>query len=106
MAGTKAVELYGDAGIGVLTALLTFLTIVFSEIIPKSLGMRYAPLIARLSAPAILGLVYALYPIVVLLGWVSSVFASGKRPIGTEAQVRSLVNVGRRAGYIASRKVA
>ena len=35
LAGKKAAEAWGDASIGVITAILTFGTIVFSEIIPK-----------------------------------------------------------------------
>ena len=39
--GRKAIELYGNTAIGIITALLTFATIVFSEIIPKSVGTHY-----------------------------------------------------------------
>jgi CBS domain containing-hemolysin-like protein len=102
LAGKKAIDLYGDAVIGVITAVLTFGTIVFSEIIPKSLGTHYAPRIARVSAPFILVLVYALYPVVIALEWISNLLKSGQRRIGTEAQIRSLVTIGRRAGYIES----
>ena len=102
VAGKKAIDLYGDAVIGVITAVLTFGTIVFSEIIPKSLGTHYAPLIARASAPFILVLVYGLYPVVIALEWISNLLKSGQRRIGTEAQIRSLVTIGRRAGYIES----
>lgn len=100
LSGNKAIEIYGDAVIGVITAILTFGTIVFSEIIPKSLGAHYAPFISRISAPVILFLTYALFPIVVVLERISDLFMSGRRPIGTEEQVRSLVKLGRRAGYI------
>ena len=102
LAGKKAIDLYGDAVIGIITAILTFGTIVFSEIIPKSLGTHYAPLVGRVSAPIILGLIYVLYPLVVLLEWISSLLTSGKRQIGTEVQIRSLATIGRRAGYIES----
>ena len=100
LAGKKAVAVYGDAVIGVVTAILTFGTIIFSEIIPKSLGAHYAPLISRASAPIILALIYGLYPLVLALAWVSRLFQSGERRIGTETQIRSLVTIGRRAGYI------
>jgi putative hemolysin len=102
LAGKKAVEIYGDTVIGVITAILTFGTIIFSEIIPKSIGAFYAPVISRVAAPIILALIYALYPIVVALAWVSRLFQSGERRIGTESQIRSLVTIGRRAGYIES----
>ncbi len=102
LAGKKAVEIYGGAVIGIVTAILTFSTMIFSEIIPKSIGSHYAPSISRVAAPIILALTYALYPVVMGLAWVSRLFQSGERRIGTETQIRSLVNIGRRAGYIQS----
>ena len=102
LSGRIAVQLYGDAAIGVITALLVLGTIVFSEIIPKSIGTHYAPRISRLAAPAIRLFMVLLYPIVVGLDRFSSFFKAGQRPIGTEAQIRSLVSIGRRAGYIES----
>ncbi len=51
LTGRKAVQLYGDQIIVLITAMLTLLTVVFSEIIPKSLGSHHAPLISRLAAP-------------------------------------------------------
>lgn len=100
LAGHKAIQVYGDASIGVVTAVLTSATIVFSEIIPKSLGSHYAPLISRTVAPAIQLIIYLLYPLVIALEWFSNLFKAGQRRIGTEAQIRSLVTIGRRAGYI------
>ncbi len=102
LAGNKAIDIYGNTVIGVITVILTLGTIVFSEIIPKSLGAHYAPLIARVWAPIILFLTYALFPLVVALEWISDLFKSGRRRIGTEAQIRSLVKLGHRAGYIES----
>ncbi|EAQ81853.1 hemolysin family protein [Blastopirellula marina] len=105
LAGSKAVELYGDTVIGIVTAILTFGTIIFSEIIPKSLATHYAPLISRIAAPPILALIYVLYPIVLPLDWLSRQFQSGVRPVGTEAQIRSLAALGRTAGHIDNEEV-
>ena len=102
LTGRKAIQLYGDAAIGVITAVLTLGTIVFSEIIPKSLGAHYAPRISRLAAPVIQLFVYLLYPVVIALEWFSNLFKAGQRRIGTEDQIRSLATIGRRAGYIES----
>ncbi len=100
LVGNKAVELYGSAVLGVITAILTFATIVLSEIIPKSIGVHYAPLISRVAAPAILIVSYAILPLVFALDLVSRLFQRGRRPIGTEAQIRSLARIGSRAGLI------
>ena len=83
-----------------ITAILTVGTIVFSEIIPKSLGHHYAPHVGRIAAPALRALMYLLYPVVVALERFSDLFKTGQRDIGTEVQIRSLVAIGRRAGLI------
>lgn len=98
----RAFDLFGTEGIAVITVVLTLGTIIFSEIVPKALGAHYAPLIARISAPAILLGRYLLYPLVVAFAWLSSQFTKGTRHIGTEEQIRSLVRIGRSAGYIGS----
>ena len=102
LCGQKATDLYGDAALGVVVAVLTFGTIVFSEIIPKSLGSHYAPTIARWAAPLIRVLVIALYPLVVALDWFSNLLKRGERRIGTEQQIRSLAKIGHKEGYIES----
>lgn len=98
----QAFELLGGEGIALITVVLTLGTIVFSEIVPKSLGAHYAPLIARASAPGILVLRLLLYPLVVALAWLTRLFTKGTRHIGTEEQIRSLVRIGHQAGYIES----
>ncbi len=100
LAGRKAVELFGSDSIGVITAVLTFLTIIFSEIIPKSLGAHYAPLISRIVAPFLLAAIVVLFPLVVLLERFVRLFKSGKRKVGTEEQIRALANIGGGAGHI------
>jgi CBS domain containing-hemolysin-like protein len=100
LAGRKAIQLYGDVSIGMITAVLTLATILFSEIIPKSLGSHYAPLISRWAAPVIRALVVAFYPVVIALEWLSNLFKSGERRIGTESQIRSLTAMGHGEGYI------
>jgi len=100
LVGNKAVELYGSVVLGAITAILTFTTIVLSEIVPKSIGVHYAPLVSRMAAPAILIVSYAILPLVLALDLFSSIFRKGRRPIGTEAQIRSLARIGSRAGLI------
>ncbi len=43
-----------------------------------------------------------MYPLVVGFAWLSKQFTRGTRRIGTEEQIRSLVRIGHRAGYIQS----
>lgn len=96
----KAMQLYGSDSIGLVAIVLTLGTIVFSEIIPKSIGSHYAPIVSRWSAPAIRLIILLLYPLVICLEWILNLLKRGERRVGTEAQIRSLASIGRRRGYI------
>ena len=100
LVGQKAIDIYGKGVIGVITVLLVLGTIVFSEIVPKSLGTHYSPIVGRVSAPIILAVIYMLYPLVILLDSLSKLLMRGERRLGTENQIRSLVLIGRRRGHI------
>ena len=100
--GQIALRLYGDAILAVITTALTFGIIVFSEIIPKAVGIHYAERISLLFSPIILVLTTVMLPIIVLLEWITNLFRRGERKVGTEAQIRSLVTIGRKEGHIES----
>ena len=102
LVGQLVITLYGDAILAVITTGLTFGIIIFSEIIPKAIGIHYAERIGLITAPFILLLTTIMLPIIVLLEWVTDLFKRGERKVGTEAQIRSLVTIGRRAGHIES----
>ncbi len=100
LAANRAIALYGSNAIGYVTAILTFATIIFSEIIPKSLGAHNAPRISRRIAPFLIILITVLYPLVIILERIVQLFKSGKRNVGTEDQIRALANIGGGEGHI------
>jgi putative hemolysin len=100
LVGTTAVDLYGSQAIGFVTAAVTLLTIVFSEVIPKSLGTHYAPRLSVLAATPLRVLIICFYPLVWVFGRLTSAMRVGERRIGTEEQIRSLARLGHSAGYI------
>ena len=66
-AGAQAAEVFGNAYVGVASGILTLLILVFSEIIPKTLGAHYWKQLAPATAYALRGLIWILYPFVKLL---------------------------------------
>jgi putative hemolysin len=98
--GQQATKLFQSTGVGVVMAILTFLAILGGEMIPKALGNHYAPTISRWSAPLVVVLIYALFPLVIALDRLLKTMQQGTRTIGTEAQIRSLVTIGRKEGHI------
>jgi CBS domain containing-hemolysin-like protein len=63
-AGAQAAALFGSQFIGVVSAILTFLILVFSEIIPKTLGAVYWKQLTPFTAYTLNAMVFLLYPAV------------------------------------------
>ncbi|MCA9022133.1 MAG: DUF21 domain-containing protein, partial [Planctomycetaceae bacterium] len=96
----QAFRIYGTKALIPITMILMFGTIVFSEVIPKALASHYTPQLGRWAAPVIRALGVVIYPFSVALAWLSDKVKRGKRKIGTETQIRALVKLGRKKGYI------
>ncbi|MEA5573281.1 hemolysin family protein [Calothrix sp. UHCC 0171] len=92
----------GSEWLGVFSAVLTFLIIIFGEIIPKTVGERYCESIALVTAIPITGLSIAFTPLVWILENVTAPFSKGKRrPTTNEAEIKLLANIGQQEGIIA-----
>jgi len=65
-AGAQAALVFGNAYLGVISAILTLLILVFSEIIPKTLGAHYWRQLAPATAYSLRILIRVLYPFVIL----------------------------------------
>ncbi|WP_395345286.1 CNNM domain-containing protein [Ningiella sp. W23] len=63
-AGAQAAKVFGDAYLGLISAVLTLLILVFSEIIPKTLGATFWRPLAPVTAYFLKYLIIALYPFV------------------------------------------
>ncbi|MBU0767183.1 hemolysin family protein [Patescibacteria group bacterium] len=105
LVGQMVIKMYGDAFLAVITTSLTFGIIIFSEILPKSLGIHYALKVSLIIAPIISVLTMLMYPIIFVMTKITHTLKYGKRKVGTEDQIRSLVAIGRRAGYIENDEV-
>ena len=63
-AGAQAAIVFGSAWVGIASAVLTLMILVFSEIIPKTLGATYWRSLASTTAHSLKFLVWVLYPFV------------------------------------------
>jgi len=63
-AGAQAAAVFGNAYVGIASAVLTLLILVFSEIIPKTLGAHYWRQLAPATAYVLRYLIITLYPFV------------------------------------------
>lgn len=99
--GILATARFGNRWVGVFSAGLTLSVIVFSEIIPKTIGEHHAQPIALAVARPLQWLTFAFFPIVWILEQVTRPFLpQGRRLTTNEAQIKLLANIGRREGAI------
>ena len=99
--GAVAGSVLGSGAVGVVSAVLTFLVILFGEIGPKTLGERYPEPIALAVAVPVRILTIALTPIIMILELIMRPITRGDRgPTTDEAQIRMLARIGRSEGII------
>lgn len=77
--GSQAQVVFGNAYVSVISAILTLLILIFSEIIPKSIGANYWRALAPASARILQVLVWTLYPFVLLSKGITRLLARGSR---------------------------
>ena len=100
-AGAQAVKLFGDVYFGVISAVLTLLILVFSEIIPKTFGARYWAQLAPACAYLLQWVQWSMYPLVVaaktMTGWLAPAMEG---PTLSRDDITVLTALGRREGII------
>lgn len=99
--GSFSSQILKDASLGVFSGVLTFLIIIFGEILPKNLGSRNADFFALPLALPVKFLTVVFTPFVWLIEQVISPFSKQKSlPTTNEAEIRLLAKIGRTEGVI------
>lgn len=100
--GRLATSLLGNALLGVFSALLTLLIIIIGEIIPKTLGERYALDIGLAVAIPVRSLTWLMKPVVVLLERITAPILATNilLPTTNETEIKLLVKIGYQEGII------
>ena len=97
--GAEAVKVFGEVYFGVISAVLTILILVLSEIIPKTIGSYYWRQLAMPAATVIRVMVIISYPLVWLSEWITKLVASKKQPLSvSREEVSAMVSVGTQEG--------
>ena len=100
-AGAQAARVFGSAYVGIASAVLTLLILIFSEIIPKTLGAHYWRQLAPVTAYALQGLVWLLYPFVVMSRYLTSSLSHGPLLTGfNREELVAIAEVSAREGQL------
>lgn len=90
--------------LGVFSACMTFLVIIFAEIVPKTIGERFSESIALMASTPTLLLTRIFAPILWLIGWITQPFTARKEEVKStsEEEISVLAKLAGRAGQISS----
>ncbi|KIG16888.1 Magnesium and cobalt efflux protein CorC [Enhygromyxa salina] len=100
--GSLAAGILGETWLGVFSGVLTFMVIVFSEIIPKTIGERNADALAPAIARTVLTVTKLLTPLIWFIELVTRPIV-GESKAGltvNEAQIRMLAGIAAKQGSI------
>jgi CBS domain containing-hemolysin-like protein len=103
--GAQATIVFGEAYFGLVSALLTLLILVITEIIPKTLGANYSRSLMTFAAKTIRIMVIITYPIVVLSARLTRMLARDSAELTTSREeISALANIGREEGIFGDKE--
>jgi CBS domain containing-hemolysin-like protein len=104
-AGAQAASVFGEAYLGVISAVLTFLILVFSEIIPKTLGATFWRQLAPSTAHFLKYLIIVLYPFVKMSEKLTSGFKEDSPLKGlSRSEILAMAELSEQEGQLAKQE--
>lgn len=93
--GAQAQVVFGNAYVSLTSALLTLAILIFSEIIPKTLGATYWKKLSGFAARTTKMLIIITYPLVVLSKWITRWLSSDdKQPTVSREEFSAMAELG------------
>ena len=92
--GSEINKIYGDEFVAMGSALLTFVVLVFSEIIPKTLGASNCKRFAPMAAYMIRLIIWLLFPLVFLMQKISELVGGKDQNIFTREEMIATAEIG------------
>jgi len=102
--GAQAYVVFGSEWLALTSGVLTVLILVFSEIIPKTLGVVYAGRLAPFTAYAITGMIYMSYPLVIVFQALSRRLGRGGEQKLTREDFAVIAELGQTEGALHERE--
>jgi len=101
LATSVAMESFPNFAVGIATGVMTFLILVFGEVLPKSIATRNNVLIARMAIRPIYWLSLLFYPVIKFLNFIPWLTGRIKKPQAlTEEELMTFVEVVEEEGEI------
>ncbi len=103
--GAQATVVFGDAYFGLTSAILTFLILVISEIIPKTIGARYWKELSSISAYAMQITIFITYPLVLSFPYITRLFSKKQteKTVSRE-EISAMAHIGTEEGVFGEKE--
>ncbi|MFW5644699.1 MAG: CNNM domain-containing protein, partial [Bacteroidota bacterium] len=97
--GSQAVKVFGEVYFGLVSAVLTLLILVVTEIIPKTIGALYWRELALISAKIIRIMIIITYPLVIFSEFITRFIAQNKHPESvSREELAMMASLGKEEG--------
>jgi CBS domain containing-hemolysin-like protein len=99
LAADVAIKLLGNQGVGVAIGIMTFMILVFGEILPKTFSNIQSEKVALRFSDFLLAFTYVMYPFVLFLEYITKIFLklvggyTYPKPI-TEEDIKEVIDLG------------
>ena len=103
--GAQAVVLFGDEFFGIVSAILTILILVFTEIIPKTIGARYWRTLAKPASIVINVMIVITYPLVVISALITKAISKNQQEQTTSREeIAAIASIGTDEGVFTEKE--
>ncbi|MBC8320915.1 MAG: HlyC/CorC family transporter [Bacteroidetes bacterium] len=97
--GARATMLFGELYFGIISATLTLLILIFSEIIPKTIGVIYWRRLALVSGKIINVMVIITFPLVIMADYITRFFSRNINEMSvSREEISVMANIGTEEG--------
>ena len=92
--GSLVYEVYGDPLVGIFSTIFTLAILIFSEIIPKTIGTSYWRRLAIPASAIISGMIFIAFPLVWILEHLTKLISSGSTQVSVSREdISAMVSV-------------
>ncbi len=103
--GAQAIKVFGEASFGIVSAILTILILVITEIIPKTIGARYWRNLSRFSSHITNSMIIITYPLVIMSAYITrAISKSHKEETTSREEIAALASIGTDEGVFSAKE--
>jgi len=103
--GAQATIVFGEEYFGLVSAILTILILVLTEIFPKTIGARYWRELVGVSGVIIRAMIFVTYPLVIISSFITKMFSrKGAEHTTSREEISVLANIGAEEGVFGEKE--